>query len=113
MWAWYFVCRYGCGGDAYFGAMLNSTIHIFMYGYYLFTLMGIPCPWKRFLTQFQLIQFVLCTSSAAYSIVRHTYPVYLACIQIFVTVSLFFLFMNFYMKSYLGGKKGTKIEKEE
>ena len=30
IWAWFLVCRFHCGGDAYFGAMANSFIHVVM-----------------------------------------------------------------------------------
>lgn len=39
VWAWFFVCKFACGGDAYFGAIMNSFIHVVMYGYYFLSLM--------------------------------------------------------------------------
>ena len=35
LWSWFLVCRFGCGGDAYFGAVVNSGVHVLMYSYYL------------------------------------------------------------------------------
>ena len=42
------------GGDAYFGAMVNSFIHVVMYTYYCAKAMGIDVWWKRYLTNLQM-----------------------------------------------------------
>merc|ERR550539_1024015 len=101
-WAWYLAMTMFPGGDAYFGALLNSFIHVLMYSYYALSLLKIPCPWKKYLTQAQLLQFA---SVVIYSIVgyitwpkdehkgRHTAAVF---IQVWEMVSLFALFSFFY-----------------
>ncbi|WFC94732.1 very-long-chain 3-oxoacyl-CoA synthase [Malassezia brasiliensis] len=38
---------------------LNLAVHIVMYAYYALTSIGIRCPWKKFITIFQITQFVL------------------------------------------------------
>lgn len=109
-WAWYAAINLFPGGDSYFGALLNSLIHVLMYSYYALALLKIPCPWKRFLTQAQLLQFA---TVVVYSVVsvcswereerewRH-----LACIgiQVWEMGSLFVLFGFFYRRSYGKGK---------
>eukprot|EP01105_Mastigella_eilhardi_P012720 TRINITY_DN2904_c0_g1_i38.p3 TRINITY_DN2904_c0_g1~~TRINITY_DN2904_c0_g1_i38.p3 ORF type:complete len:170 (+),score=45.14 TRINITY_DN2904_c0_g1_i38:751-1260(+) len=45
-------------GDAYYGAMVNSFVHVVMYLYYALCSIGIHPWWKRYLTQLQMIQFV-------------------------------------------------------
>ena len=99
------------GGDVYFGALLNSVIHVLMYSYYALALLKISCPWKKYLTQAQLLQF---TSVIIYSVFsymgwpkedresKHTLAV---VIQVWEMVSLFALFSFFYARSY--GKKKT------
>jgi elongation of very long chain fatty acids protein 4 len=101
MWCWWCVCHFACWGDAYFGAMLNSFIHIVMYGYYLLALLNIPCPWKRYLTQMQLVQFVLFFANASYGVIRGHYPLYLCLLQIYAMITLFILFSNFYRQNYI------------
>jgi elongation of very long chain fatty acids protein 4 len=113
-WAWWFAMLCYPGGDAYFGALLNSWIHVMMYSYYTLSLLKFSCPWKRILTQAQLFQF---TSVVVYSIAsiivihlrRRTEvePKHLACfaVQIFEMVSLFVLFMHFYAKAYKSRKQ--------
>ena len=95
------------GGDAYFGALLNSWIHVMMYSYYTLSLLKFNCPWKRYLTQAQLLQF---TSVVVYTICSAAIqirdgvaePKHYACfaVQAFEMISLFMLFMHFYSKAY-------------
>ena len=109
-WAWWIALSVFPGGDAYFGALLNSFIHVLMYSYYTLSLLKVPCPWKRFLTQAQLIQFL---SVIVYTIFvvkglyeqDAPYKLYLCpAVQVFEMASLFFLFMKFYSKSYKNKK---------
>jgi high-affinity K+ transport system ATPase subunit B len=103
------------GGDAYFGALLNSWIHVMMYSYYTLSLLKFNCPWKRYLTQAQLLQFTSVVIYTGFSVAiqlrqqiaeaRHY-----ACfaVQTFEMVSLFVLFMHFYSKAYK--KKKSKAQ---
>jgi len=105
IWAWFAVCKYGCGGDVYFGALLNSFIHVLMYGYYTMSLVGMVCPWKRHLTKCQLLQFAVCLTHTVYCWVTGNYPWKLCLIEIWVMVNMLVLFGNFYLKSYSDAKK--------
>jgi cytochrome c oxidase subunit IV len=97
------------GGDSYFGALLNSWIHVMMYSYYALSLLKIRCPWKKYLTQSQLLQFL--------SVLVYTFVSYLklkgtitwsqtTCfiVQTGEMVSLFVLFLHFYQKAYSKNK---------
>jgi elongation of very long chain fatty acids protein 4 len=108
MWSWWAVCKYGCGGIAWFSAMLNSLIHVAMYGYYTLAALKLPCPWKKMLTMMQMAQFCLCMSTAIYALVLGVYPFYLSLLNIFVMLNMLVLFGNFYRKKY--SSKGTKTE---
>lgn len=35
---------------------LNLAVHVVMYGYYAMATLRIPCPWKRYITVFQIVQ---------------------------------------------------------
>jgi len=100
IWSWWAVCILGPGGDGYFGAMVNSFVHVVMYGYYSLALLKIPCPWKPLITQIQLTQFVLCFFAAIISIGLGFSPVFLPLLQIFVMINMFVLFLDFYRKAY-------------
>lgn len=126
-WAWWIAVTCSPGGDIYFGALLNSIIHVMMYAYYALALLKVSCPWKRYLTQAQLLQF---TSVVVYTVATgykqyHNLPheaiegeqpsmaMYWMCcgVQTFEMVSLFILFSIFYKRSYAkkgkGGGKGV------
>jgi len=106
-WAWWFAILCYPGGDAYFGALLNSLIHVMMYSYYTLSLLKFSCPWKRYLTQAQLLQFTSVVVYTAFSFVivyreGEAKANHYACfvVQTFEMISLFFLFMRFYSKAY-------------
>lgn len=119
-WAWWFGIKLFPGGDAYFGALLNSWIHVMMYSYYTFSLLKISCPWKRYLTQAQLLQFA---SVVTYSVIGSTlylpsgsWREYTAhAIQDFEMISLFVLFLHFYRKAYSNkrDKKDERAQKQQ
>lgn len=92
-------------------------------------LLKFSCPWKRYLTQAQLLQF---TSVVVYTIftaylqhknlpheaiegVQPSLATYYWCciVQVFEMVSLFFLFSLFYKRSYANKKKAAAKESED
>ena len=105
IWAWYFVCKVESGGDGYFGAAVNSFIHVIMYGYYTLTLLNIPCPWKRWITNCQMLQFSLCLTHSIYVAYKKNLPVELPMVQAFVMVNMLILFGQFYVKSYFSSSR--------
>lgn len=108
MWAWLYVCKVECGGEAWFGAALNSLVHVFMYSYYLLAQLGVPCPWKKHLTRLQLGQFCVCMAHAAFVYARGTTPRGLPIVQAFVMLNMLVLFSRFYSKSYARGGGSKK-----
>jgi fatty acid desaturase (delta-4 desaturase) len=81
-----------------------------MYGYYLGASLGIPCPWKKYLTMLQLGQFVVCFTHACMCWVRGLVPGWLCALQLWVMSNMLVLFTNFYMKQY-SAKKAGKADK--
>jgi hypothetical protein len=101
VWSW-FICIFFCiGGDAYFGASFNSLVHFFMYGYYALALFAIPCPWKKHLTMFQMIQFVFCASQSIYVFFKGNIWWFVPALQLFVMINMLYLFSKFYSKKYV------------
>jgi elongation of very long chain fatty acids protein 4 len=100
MWAWLYVCKVECGGDAWFGAAVNSAVHVLMYLYYLLSQLGIPCAWKRHLTLVQMGQFCICMAQSAYVVWRGNAPLGLPLAQAFVMLNMLVLFSQFYRRSY-------------
>jgi len=117
-WAWWFGLKLYPGGDVYFGALLNSWIHVMMYSYYTLSLLKIRCPWKKYLTQAQLLQFTAVIGYSVWSMTRMDeegpWLQYVAhSIQDFEMISLFVLFMHFYRKAYTKRKKDTELKLAE
>ena len=100
MWSWWAVCVWGCGGIAWFSAMMNSAIHVVMYGYYTLAALKLPCPWKKSITQMQLGQFCLCMTSAIWAMAVEIYPFYLSILNIWVMLNMLVLFWNFFKQAY-------------
>lgn len=103
IWAWWLVCHLMATNDcidAYFGAACNSFIHIVMYSYYLMSALGIRCPWKRYITQAQMLQFVIVFAHAVFVLRQKHCPVTLPWAQMFVMTNMLVLFGNFYLKAY-------------
>ena len=102
LWSWYGVCKIACGGDAYFGAAINSITHVLMYAYYLGRTIGYACPWKVYLTRLQIIQFAVCTFHGLYTIFVQANPVVkvLGALEVFVMANMLVLFRQFYIASY-------------
>lgn len=109
IWAWFFVLKTDAGGDSYFGATVNSTIHVIMYGYYTLALLNIPCPWKKWITQAQMVQFCVCLSHSIYVLWKGNMHWSLPAAQAFVMINMLVLFGNFYRKSYTK-KDAKKVE---
>ncbi|EHB10085.1 Elongation of very long chain fatty acids protein 5 [Heterocephalus glaber] len=111
---WWFVMNWVPCGHSYFGATLNSFIHVLMYSYY--GLSSIPSMrpylwWKKYITQGQLIQFVLTIIQTTCGVIWPcTFPLGWLYFQIGYMISLIILFMNFYNETY--NKKGASRRKE-
>lgn len=88
-----------------------------MYSYYALSLLKIPCPWKRYLTQAQLLQFATVLVYSGFSFLRFpkdeaNWKHHCALvIQDAEMISLFVLFMHFYNKAYRK-KKRQRMSKE-
>jgi len=139
LWSWYLVINIAPGSDAYvilsltfhhppnqptthslihtthryFGALINSITHVFLYGYYTMALLNIDCPWKIGLTSLQIVQFVVCSAHAMFCVFRSDYPRVLLYLDIFVQTNMLILFGRFFCNTYssqlLEKKKETPV----
>ncbi|XP_042570077.1 elongation of very long chain fatty acids protein 2-like [Cyprinus carpio] len=113
---WWCVLNWIPCGQSFFGPTLNSFIHILMYSYY--GLSTIPSMhkylwWKRYLTQAQLVQFLLTiTHTVSAWVVPCGFPLGCLKFQTFYMCTLVTLFVNFYMQTYRKRKlEGDRIAK--
>ncbi|XP_065178899.1 very long chain fatty acid elongase 4-like [Sycon ciliatum] len=104
IWWWLVTKRYA-GGSVYFGAMMNSGVHVIMYFYYMLAAFGPAVRpylwWKKYLTSIQMMQFLIVIGHnhyVAYSDCGFSVPL-AYCLTAYMW-SLFALFYDFYRKSY-------------
>ncbi|CAN7984964.1 unnamed protein product, partial [Ixodes hexagonus] len=101
---WYGL-TFGADGQAALGITINCFVHVVMYSYYFFSLLGPAVQpylwWKRYLTQLQLVQFVI-------MIVHHMIPFFVNCgyprthsmLAVGQLAFIFVMFVRFYLKTY-------------
>jgi len=114
---WWVGVKWVPGGQAFFGAMMNSLIHVIMYTYYGLAAMGPQVQkylwWKRYLTRMQLIQFVAGMIHAAQSLfLGCPFPLWMQWSLIFYGGTILALFLNFYFHAYIKQKPIKNIPKK-
>lgn len=112
---WWSVSKWIAGGLTYFGASVNSFIHIIMYLYYGLSAMGPSVRkylwWKRYLTKMQLIQFLAVIYIAGYALYHDCgNPRFFLWLQLGYGMTLMILFSHFYMMTYI--KRGQAENKK-
>nr|WPT09941.1 elongation of very long chain fatty acids 2/5 protein [Namalycastis rhodochorde] len=112
---WWWVVIFIPGGCSWFGACLNSLIHVFMYTYY--GLSAIPSLreklwWKKYLTRMQLMQFLITLTQTMYVIlVPCDFPFWGKGLLAGYMVVMFTLFSNFYIQTYMKSRSRAKQAK--
>uniref|UniRef100_K7EF89 Elongation of very long chain fatty acids protein 2 n=2 Tax=Ornithorhynchus anatinus TaxID=9258 RepID=K7EF89_ORNAN len=101
---WWCVMNWIPCGQSFFGPTLNSFIHVLMYSYY--GLSVIPSMhkylwWKKYLTQAQLVQFLLTITHTMSAVVAPCgFPFGCLIFQSSYMLTLVILFINFYIQTY-------------
>lgn len=113
---WWLV-KFAPGGFATFGCLFNSAIHVVMYFYYGVSVLGPQYQkylwWKKYLTTFQMVQFICVFIHLINILIRHPdcqYPRFLNMIQLSHCCLFFYLFFQFYQKSYQNRRSSEKLE---
>jgi hypothetical protein len=106
---WWMNVYYFPYGDAYFAPVYNCIVHVLMYSYYLASSFQIPCPWKSYLTMFQIGQFVFFVLQGASELyIPGCFQLTeLSLINFIYAFTLLALFVDFYRKSYVSRKAGA------
>jgi elongation of very long chain fatty acids protein 4 len=100
---WWINLKHSPGGEAYQSAAMNSIVHVVMYTYYLLRTVAPNGNywWKRYITQMQIIQFVLFVGQGIALL-------YYSCVSFSITLlnelyawSLLGLFLHFYFDGYI------------
>ncbi|KPA84645.1 long chain polyunsaturated fatty acid elongation enzyme-like protein [Leptomonas pyrrhocoris] len=107
---WWLASMKAPGGEAYYSAMVNSAIHVVMYGYYFLTLLfpsgavrSVLNRFKFVITKGQMTQFAFNCMQSAYDLVlvpraQLKYSAPLLQALFWYMISLLALFGNFLMK---------------
>jgi len=105
-WVWYhgMACKHGAA-QAYFGGGFNSFVHIVMYFYYLVKAVSKQDVWwKESVTWLQLVQFICVGGHSTYFILtdpaHEKFDGLLCYLQLFTAVFMFFLFSDFFYRTY-------------
>eukprot|EP00117_Sycon_ciliatum_P002144 scpid90208/ scgid7498/ Elongation of very long chain fatty acids protein 4; 3-keto acyl-CoA synthase Elovl4; ELOVL fatty acid elongase 4 len=102
---WYILSTWYPNGSVFFSGMLNSSVHVCMYSYYFLSALGPALQpylwWKRYLTRFQILQFVAISIHNSFNMPSScAFPTWIAHMMTGYMVSLILLFSNFYFKAY-------------
>ncbi|XP_072047659.1 very long chain fatty acid elongase 4-like isoform X1 [Amphiura filiformis] len=103
---WWIGVHWIPGGASYFGGMINSFVHVIMYGYYALTALGPAVRpylwWKRYLTSIQLVQFVVAMSQCVLVLCLDCgFPRPFVWALMAYAFSHLLLFGNFFHKTYI------------
>ena len=105
---------------AWYSACLNSLVHVLMYTYYLSAaVIGKDVKkkkkylwWGRYLTQFQIFQFVSMLIQSSYILLADSpYPKFLSRLLFFYMITLLTLFLNFYIRKHGSKAKANPRKK--
>ncbi|VVA96705.1 unnamed protein product [Arabis nemorensis] len=87
------------------GIMMNSTVHVIMYGYYFLCALGSRPKWKRLVTHCQIVQFLLGFGLSVLMLPELFFGsgcsgIWGCYFNAAFNFSLLVLFFNFYFKNY-------------
>ncbi|KAK1171163.1 elongation of very long chain fatty acids protein 4-like [Acipenser oxyrinchus oxyrinchus] len=107
---WWIGIKWVAGGQSFFGAHMNASIHIVMYLYYGLAAFGPQIQkylwWKKYLTIIQMIQFHVTIGHTALSLyIDCSFPKWMHWALIAYAVTFIFLFANFYYQTYRHPRK--------
>lgn len=108
---WWAIIYYAPGGDSYLSAAMNSFVHVLMYSYYFLTSIGFKnVPWKKYITQIQMFQFLVNLIHGAHNSIMDVpgYPRWTGQLLFFYMITLLFLFGNFYLKNLSAARAAKK-----
>merc|ERR1712150_214822 len=117
-WGWLQCTQTLCFG----GLIFNTSVHVVMYYYYFRRVLGWPTPWKRLVTQFQIVQFgtsllCFCVTLSYYASGEKCAGTYALLFNVFFNMTLMHQFFGVLgttkkSKTSLGNGDGSKNKNE-
>ena len=97
--------------------LINTGIHTLMYGYYALAALGPRVRpylrWKRYITVLQIAQFVICGTYGCLLYYKQTgYPMDWFYFVVGQNPLFFYMFYDFYQKSYIKQKNAVNCHKK-
>ncbi|XP_067613821.1 very long chain fatty acid elongase F-like [Eurosta solidaginis] len=115
-----YIYTQGSGGHSSTVAMINALVHSIMYIYYLMSSLNENMKkslwWKKYITQIQLIQFIIDFIHQLWPLVfvpDCRIPKVWSYIALTQATLMIYLFGNFYMKSYIRKPKAKKVAEKQ
>lgn len=113
---WWVAAKYVPGGETFIAVLVNCIVHTIMYTYYGLSVLGDRVKpylwWKRYLTQIQMIQFLIVAGHACFGLYhRCPFPGWMFFWGVVYLITLFALFANFYIKTYFRKQEKAKEPK--
>jgi len=114
---WWVVMTWIPSGQAWFGPVLNSAVHVVMYTYY--GLSALPSLrdklwWKKYITMFQLFQFMIIFVHTAQGIFTGCeFPLWGQCMLGGYMVIMLILFANYFFHEYITRANDAKRHKQK
>ncbi|XP_024083925.1 elongation of very long chain fatty acids protein 4 isoform X2 [Cimex lectularius] len=108
---WWIGIKWVPSGSTFLPAMVNSFIHVLMYGYYGLAALGPNIAkylwWKKYLTMLQLVQFTTALILGINGIRSGCdFPLWMQYALVIYMISFIVLFGNFYAQAYI--EKGKR-----
>lgn len=111
---WFFL-KFAPGGNSAIFPFINTLVHTIMYSYYFLATFPSMRPylgWKKYLTQMQIVQFLIIIACCLQPLVIPgcKFPRALLMIMVAFSFVFIYLFVDFYLKCYNQNKKTTTAE---
>ena len=118
---WWAIAYSAPGGEAWYSCALNSLVHVLMYSYYLLASIGGAnldfkrrwLWWGKYMTLFQISQFVSMLGQAIYCLFYSPYPKGVSNLYMYYMVTLLALFGNFFAKKHFSGAQKAHGKKAQ
>lgn len=98
LWGWFVACRFACGGDTYFPAVVNAACQVIVYLYYLMQLLlpkSVPSSGRASVAQMQVLQFTVVTIHAVFVFLYGNIPRVVVAFNLFIMANGLAFYVDF------------------
>lgn len=113
---WFVACRFACGGDTCFPAIIHAACQVVVYLYYVFHLIrphGAPFFRRARVAEIQVLQFMICAIHAAIVLVFGNIPRVITAFNLFIMMNCLVFYIDFDDQHPRLGPRKTIKSKDE